>query len=41
MDFSLISVDPLNSYAPAFRRADGLKVHAIQGWVYIRGENDA
>jgi hypothetical protein len=29
MDFSLIPVDSLNSHAPEFRRADGLKVAAI------------
>lgn len=41
MDLSLVPVNSLNSYAPEFRRADGLKVAAIQGRVYIRGENDA
>jgi hypothetical protein len=38
---SLISDDSLNFCAPAFRRADGLKVAAIQGRVYIAGENHA
>jgi hypothetical protein len=38
---SLISDDSLNFCAPAFRRADGLKVAAIQGPVYIAGENHA